>query len=300
MKVLTIDIGGTLTKYAIMDENFNMTDKNHIMTPDDNFENFINTINEIYQNYKDEVDGIAISIFGFVDNESGVIKGGGKTEFLINKNLLVTLEKLCNTKVSIENDGKCAAKAEYHNGVLKGCKNAAVFVIGTGVGGGLIINGEIVKGIHHTAGEYSFMSCAYNRFDGPDCFVGYNCSTRGLLDTYQKIKNSNEEIDGIKFFSLLDKDTDAQKVFDDFTKKIAIQIYNLFWLLDIEKIAIGGGISAQEKLIDKINEQFQSLINSNPLLTSLPVKELEILKAKYGNDANLIGAYLTYKEKFNL
>ena len=139
MKVMVFDVGGTGIKYSVMDEQLNRTDTGSTPTPADSQEHFLNTLREIYLPHKDEVDGIALSLPGFIDAEQGVVKGGGAPSLAYNVGTPVgpRLAEACGCRVWIENDGKAAAIAELERGVLKGCRNAAVFTIGTGVGGGL-------------------------------------------------------------------------------------------------------------------------------------------------------------------
>ena len=137
MKVMVFDVGGTGIKYSVMDEQLNRTDTGSTPTPADSQEHFLNTLREIYLPHKDEVDGIALSLPGFIDAEQGVVKGGGAPSLAYNVGTPVgpRLAEVCGCRVWIENDGKAAAIAELERGVLKGCRNAAVFIIGTGVGG---------------------------------------------------------------------------------------------------------------------------------------------------------------------
>lgn len=138
MKVMVFDVGGTEIKYSVMDEQLNRTDTGSTPTPADSQEHFLNTLREIYLPHKDEVDGIALSLPGFIDAEQGVVKGGGALSLAYNVGTPVgpRLAEACGCRVWIENDGKAAAIAELERGALKGCRNAAVFIIGTGVGGG--------------------------------------------------------------------------------------------------------------------------------------------------------------------
>ncbi|MBQ4020283.1 MAG: ROK family protein [Erysipelotrichaceae bacterium] len=297
MKLLVFDIGGTEIKYSIMDETLSMEHSGHVPTPIDSFESFSKIICDIYQEYKEEIEGIAMSILGFVDSKNGVIKGGGLLRYNWQRPLRDELSRLCGCKVVMENDGKAAVKAEYRKGSLIGTQNAAVFVVGTGVGGGLVVNGQLLRGIHETAGEFSFISSDLEKFNGPDSFVGYTCSTRSLLDEYKKLSQSEEAIDGRQLFERLSSDKAAKEALDHLGMRIAKQIYNLYWILDLEKVAIGGGISAQPALIEAINTQFKKLIEGHPMAKYLPIKDLQIVKARYGNEANQIGAFLTYLEQ---
>ena len=144
MKVMVFDVGGTEIKYSVMDDTMNYYESGSVPTPSDSQEHFLETMAEIYRPHRDEVDGIALSLPGFIDAEHGVVKGGGAPSIVYNIGTPVgpRLAEKCGCKVWIENDGKAAAIAELQRGVLKGCSNAAVFIIGTGVGGGLIVNGQ--------------------------------------------------------------------------------------------------------------------------------------------------------------
>ena len=117
------------------------------------------------------------------------------------------------------------------------------------------------------------------------------------MDEYKKLSQSEEAIDGRQLFDRLSTDKAAKEALDHLGLRIAKQIYNLYWILDLEKVAIGGGISAQPALIEAINTQFKKLIEGHPMAKYLPIKDLQIVKARYGNEANQIGAFLTYLEQ---
>ena len=84
MKVMVFDVGGTGIKYSVMDEQLNRTDTGSTPTPADSQEHFLNTLREIYLPHKDEVDGIALSLPGFIDAEQGVVRGGGAPSLAYN------------------------------------------------------------------------------------------------------------------------------------------------------------------------------------------------------------------------
>lgn len=84
MKVMVFDVGGTGIKYSVMDEQLNRTDTGSTPTPADSQEHFLNTLREIYLPHKGEVDGIALSLPGFIDAEQGVVKGGGAPSLAYN------------------------------------------------------------------------------------------------------------------------------------------------------------------------------------------------------------------------
>ncbi|MBQ6560683.1 MAG: ROK family protein [Erysipelotrichaceae bacterium] len=298
MKLLTFDVGGTEIKYAIIENAINISEKGYVPTPLDSFEHFVDVVKEIYEPYKEKVEGIAMCLPGAVDVEKGHCDKCGSMKYPHSIEVGRLLSEACGCKVILENDGKAAALAEYEYGSIKGCQNATVFVIGTAIGGGLIIDHHIVRGPTFMAGEFSFVNTDASHYEDPSQIIGSCCSTSYLLQRYQKLSGTKETIDGRKFFELLPDDENAQIALDELCNNIAIQIYNLYWLLDLEKVAIGGGISRQPVLVEKIKEKFaevQSKAMTTRFNSTLP---LEVVPCRFSNDANLIGAYITY-ETFN-
>ena len=289
------DVGGTEIKHAVVEDALTISEKGTASTPAD-FESFLNTIKEISDRYRDETEGIAMSMPGPVDVKSGIIEHCSAMKYRHDREVGRLLKERCEKKIVFENDGKAAAIAEHRHGALKGCRNAAVFLIGTGIGGGLIIDGKIVRGIHNTAGEFSFINTEASSYADFSKILGNSCSTTFLLDTYQKKRNSLDRIGGREFFRRLTDDPIAQLALNELCTNIAVQINNLYWLLDLEKVAIGGGISRQLVLIERIREKSKDVAeNSMTGKLGMPM-QFEIVPCRFGNDANLIGAFETYLE----
>ena len=251
-----------------------------------------------------DAEGIAISMPGMIDSDKGYCRTGGMLVYNQDKYAAHQISELCRCPVHIDNDGKCAAWAEYTVGSLAGCQNAAAFIIGTGVGGGLIIDGKLVRGKHFSAGEFSFVGRSLNEWGTLKGFVGHSDATTGLLELMREAKQipAEEPLDGRKAFEWINAgDPVACEVLDRFTYSIAFEIFNLQMLLDIERIAIGGGISGQDILLTNIQKNYRKLILEDAYyeMKGLVEPNCEIVKCKYGNEANQIGAfqsYLTWKE----
>lgn len=294
MEYLVLDIGGSAIKYAVMDEKTNFILKDKVPTPRDNMDSFIKVISDLYNKYKDRIEGIAISMPGVIDSKTGYAYSGGALDYIDNINIAELLKKYCNTRITVENDGKCAVKAEYWVGSLKGCENAAAIVLGTGIGGGIISNGKILKGNHFSAGEFSFIKTEIEDSDGQDnswyAKNGYNT----LCSEFAAKKNIDaSEIDGVKFFEYANnKDTQALEVLDKYCSNLCVEIFNLQTVLDCEKISIGGGISAQPILFEYIKKNMDELYEKFGF--TCPIVMAEIVPSKYRNDSNLIGALYTY------
>ena len=296
MKLLTFDVGGTEIKYAVIEDALSISNKGHIPTPMDSFESFSDVIYGIYQQFKDDVEGIAMSLPGFIDVKNGRCNGGGALVYNHGTDVGRLLSEKCGCKVVLENDGKAAVQAEYEYGSLKGCTNAAVVVIGTAVGGGLVINKEIVRGPHFAAGEFSFINTEASNYQLTENILGVKCSAKYLLELYQIRSGNEERIDGREFFKRYPNDRIAQEVLDEVCTNIAVQIYNLYALLDLEKVAIGGGISRQPIVTEKIQEKFEEVKRKSAAGLFGFDMQVEIVPCLFSNDANLIGSYITYSK----
>ena len=292
MKYLVLDIGGSAIKYALMTKEVEFIEKGSKPTPLDNIENFVEAVGEIYDIYKDDIEGIAISMPGVLDSDNGYAYTGGALIYNNGKEIIKILQERCPTKITIENDGKCAALAEVWKGSLKEYEDGVVIVLGTGVGGGIVKNKKIHKGKNFFAGEFSFIATNVNDADGMENCWGSISGSKALIDAAAKAKNINpEELNGYKVFEYANNsDEEILKVLDDFTYKLAIQIFNLQCILDSEIVAIGGGISSQDILIEYI----QKNVDKYHKTFQFDVPKPNVVRCEFRNDSNLIGALYNF------
>jgi len=292
MKYLVLDIGGSAIKYALMTEELEFIEKGKKPTPRDNIENFIEVVGEIYDEYKDDIEGMAISMPGVLDSEKGYTYTGGSLTYNNGKEIVKILQERCPTKITIENDGKCAALAEVWKGSLKDYDDGIVIVLGTGVGGGIVRDKKIYKGKNFFAGEFSFISTNVNDTEGVKNWWGFISGSQELIGNAAKVKNIPvEELDGYTVFEYANnKDEEILKVLDDFTYKLVVQIFNLQCILDPEVLAIGGGISSQDILIEYIQKNVDKYHKS----LKLDVPKPNVVRCEFRNDSNLIGALYNF------
>lgn len=288
--ILGIDIGGTHIKVGFVD-NEKVTTKDKLPTAQ-NLEEFCQQIKKIINDYLkiNSFTKIAFSVPGSVD-ESGTVFYGGAVSYLngINlKALIADIEGLENLEVVVENDAKAATLGEMTFGNLRGIKNGAVIILGTGVGTGICIDEQLYKGSHNQAGEVSFW-IRERAIYGADSFVGMGLSAVKLINSLAK--QLQVENDGPLVFSALKSSTDkeAAQLFSSYCEGVAILCFNLQLILDLEKVVIGGGISQQPLLIEKIEEAYQKLFTTAPIIKDT-LQPIVIEAAKFKADANLIGA----------
>lgn len=209
-------------------------------------------------------------------------------------------EEVLEAPVTIANDGKCAAASEAWIGALSDVENGMVIVLGTGVGGGIVLGGQVYMGSHFSAGEFSMLvsdhdqMCNGYTFDphSPMPFWVDDISAYRLVGRYCEEKGlSSEEAkkqSGVQFFSAVDRgETEACKVLEQFAGHMAVGIYSLQSVLDIERVAIGGGISGASALLPAVRRAAEEQFAKFPFFPALMP---EIVSCRFGNDANLIGA----------
>lgn len=293
MNILTFDIGGTSIKYGIITRDGDIIEKDSFPTPLDNKEEFYGKIKTIFDRYKDRVEGVALSSPGVVDSKEGLIKLIYAIPFLQGVNVKKDLETLLGTKVTIENDGKCAALAEVWQGSGNNYNDIAFIVIGTGIGGAIVKNKEIHHGNNLACGELGMMLL-------PNKNGGYHswsklASTINLVHQVEdRLSLERGSLDGERVF-LMEEEGDevCREEIDNFYRNIALGIYNLQFSFDPESVIIGGGISKRADLCQKIKEKLNELNNEFGSLGD----KLDILPCKFSNDANMLGAVYHYLEE---
>ena len=285
---LVIDIGGTFIKYALMDPAGTIIVKRQKPTPTTNLSVFKEVIFSIIEDHDlKELKGIAFSCPGTIDVNKGTIYHGGLLPFLHEVNLVKLVKERYGIDVAIENDAKCAALAELWLGSVKEARDSVVLVLGSGVGGGIIIDGKLHRGIHLSAGEVSYVMNEVNSQTRVGKFIGSECSAVQMVNRIAEVKKMKDPANGEAVFDFInghDKETNA--IFDEYCIQLGALILNLQYILDPEIIAIGGGISAQPVILERIEWAINELKKKNPIHNATP----KVVTCKFRNDANLYGA----------
>ncbi len=295
---LVYDIGGTFIKYALMDEEADIIEQGKVLSPTDSLDGLLEALKEAAAPYSEKIRGAAVSMPGRINTKEGIAYTGGAFRFIHDTPMGKYLADILGVPVTIGNDGKCAANAEAWNGALCDVDNGAVIVLGTGTGGGIMLNRKIWMGTTGGGGELShlvadmdeFSDGSFNMTNWHPIWAGHASAT-GLVGNYAVKKGESfmsNSYDGIKVFEAYDAgDPDAKEALDYFGRVVAAGIYSLQSVLDLQKIAIGGGISARKEVTDIIREKTAFVFSQFP---SVPFMTPEIVTCRYGNDANLIGA----------
>lgn len=292
-KFICIDIGGTSIKYGILRETGIIIEKGNMDTDalkeggQGIFEKIKYIISKYLKNY--EVEGICISTAGMVDPKDGKILFAlehlipGYTGMEIKKEV----EKEFNIRCEVENDVNCAGLGEMWLGAGKGASSSVCLTIGTGIGGCIIINNELIHGFSNSAGEIGYM-----KINGED-FQNV-ASTTSLVKRVTRLKNIAEEnINGKMIFDMAkNKDQDCLKEIDYMIKSLAIGIANLSYIINPEVIILGGGIMAQEQFL---KPKIEEALRKELIKTIYENTRIEF--AKRQNDAGMIGALYNFLNK---
>lgn len=292
---LVLDIGGTFIKYAIMDDKAQFIEQGKVPSGTHTEQETLDSLALVRDAVADyDYEGVAISMPGRIDTDKGIAHTGGAYQWLHDYPAAEKYGAIFGKPCTIANDGKCAASAENWIGALSDVNSGAVLVLGTGIGGGIVINRQVWMGATGGAGE---LSAFITDHEGVKNGLGWgnigimwaaHISAGSITSKYGAIKGI-EKADGIMLFDAYDAgDPVAVDVLKTFGEEAAAGIASLQSVLDLERYAIGGGISARPETTQIIKDAVDALFD--PYVDFLPYGKPEIVTCKFGNEANLIGA----------
>lgn len=288
---LGIDIGGTTAKYAYITEKGEIIDRGSFATGHAvSKEVFLDSILRIADKaIQKNVDGIGICSLGIVNSDTGQIIGGVQNMPYLNgmnfKKLFA--ERYPGIPVHVCNDVKSVARGEQWVGAASGCNNFFCVALGTGLGGAVVINSQLVEGANYRAGEICYMDYKNDR----DYLEKYT-STKYMMDLAAK-ELGIEAINGFEFFQKVqEKNHICLNILNQWIHNISKFVANIIVILDVEKIIIGGGISNEKDiLIPLITEAVEQMLPPEFRNQTL------IVAAKCANDAGMLGAVSAFVHK---
>ena len=302
--IIGIDIGGTKISAGVVDSSGNLIDSSKCSTPAEGGKDLISSVVNLVKelNKKYEIKGIGISIAALISSDYGTIVGAPNIANLSKLNFANEIKEEFKLPIIIENDANAAMWAEFKFGSAKGLNPVMFFIIGTGVGGGLVIDGKLFKGANGIGAEFGHMCVVPN---GLLC----GCGAKGCIEQYASggalIRYANEALlanpdkseevlsfgEGKLSGTALTKAAKAgnELALAAFSKQadwlgLACASYSL--IIDPQAIIIGGGVvDAGELFLAPVRAAMRKYM---PFAEShVPPK---IIAAKFGNDAGLIGA----------
>jgi len=307
---LGIDLGGTNIAVGVVDSDFNIIGEASIPTgvpdtPEHIADRMAQASRAAVENAgvsMDDIGSVGIGSPGSVDPHKGIVQNAFNLDF-VNTPLRQLLGERLNKPVYLENDANAAAYGEVMAGAAKGCENVVVITLGTGVGGGILVNGKIITGSSYCGGELGHMGMVY---DGEPCSCGRKgcveayCSATALIRQtkrkmqetpdslmWQVVGGDIEKVNGRTSFDAMEKgDKAAKEVVDQYIRYLGFAVCSIINLLQPEMLLIGGGISKQgEVLLAPIREMMLK-----ETFCKEPERNTILAAATLGNNAGIIGA----------
>ena len=286
---LGIDVGGTKIYSAVIDEQGQILGEIEKHSTPKTFDEIKATFSEIIKKHEKDVDVIAFSTCGAVNNENtGIV---GSTGNIAKEYPTLDFQSLSTKPVFVENDANCAAWAEYRIGASKGTKVSVMITLGTGVGGGIIINDKLLKGQNGAAGEMHFKmrldrhrKCTCGSWD---CFEIY-ASGKGLKITAEEMLNNKDVTTYDIVEGAQNGDKKMQEVLNKWQDDITDGLIGLANIFDPDCIVLSGSMA---EFVDTEKIEY----NVNKEICTTPTK---IKKAQAGNYSGMIGAALLGLAKY--
>lgn len=300
-----VDLGGTNIVAGVVNENYEIISKASVKTnlprPEQEIAADIIKVSkqavEIAGITMDQIEWVGMGTPGIANSETGIIEYSNNLGF-VNTPMVKYLEEGLGKPAFIENDANAAAYGEYVAGAAKGAKNAVCITLGTGVGGGIIIDGKIYCGSNFGGAEIGHTVISV---DGPQCTCGrkgcfevYSSATGLIRMTKEAIAENpdsmmaaEEKISGRTAFDYMRKgDKAAKGVVDKYIKYLAAGITNTINIFQPDVLCIGGGVCNEG---DPLLLPMKEIVARENYTRNSP-KNAEIVIAKLGNDAGIIGA----------
>jgi fructokinase len=286
-----MDLGGTKLEGIVLDAQGKELFRKRIETQRElGYRHILNRIKELHSelaaHIRNEPHTFGIGAPGVVSPRTGLMKNSN-TVCMIGQPVKTDLENLLRRKIEIQNDANCFAMAEALHGAGRGKKLVFGVIMGTGCGGGIVHNGEVIVGRQAIAGEWGHMSI---NPDGPLCY----CGQRGCVESYVSGGGLEaryaEQFGAKKSFREIEKEFYAGEVqavefMKIFFRNFGRAIANLIDVLDPDVIVLGGGVSKFDALYTEGVAQVAKFVFSDSL-------ETPIVKNQLGDSAGVIGAAL--------
>ena len=303
---LGIDIGGTAVKFGLVNgEGVMVSEVSEYSVKFDNYETpiietVVKSVKEFMsKNNKNffDINGIGVSATGGINSKLGIVEGSaGHIKNWEGTNIKKRLEAEFGMNTAVLNDANAAALGEMWKGAAKGRENVVVMTIGTGVGGGIIVDSKILLGSKGFAGEIGHIPV---NVDGEEC----SCGNTGCIEHYgstsalvRNIKNAvisgeiiginEDEIDGRLIFKQVSAGNKVViKYVDEWINYISAALVGLVHIFNPEMVILGGGVSKQKEFfVDKVRDKVLHSVMDNF------AQSLSIEAAELGNNAGIIGA----------
>jgi fructokinase len=289
---LGIDLGGTKTEVVLLDENLQQVFRKRADTPAHDYKAILDLISDLVGEARSAVSdrvSVGIGTPGALSPGSGMLRNSN-TLCLNGKPLQADLEKRLNCAIKLQNDANCFTLSEARNGAGQGFRTVFGVILGTGAGGGLVVNGQLLSGPNAIAGEWGHNPLPWlNQSDGlPECY----CGKRGCIETYVSgnglasnflcrtgLALSSEKI----VQAAAQGDKNCIEAMTRYYDQLARSLAHVINIIDPDVIVLGGGMSKIDEIYRQLPDRLQSWVFSEILVTP-------ILPPRHGDASGVFGA----------
>ena len=295
MNCLSFDVGGSTVKYGVIDESFEVLEKDKIPTPE-NEERFIDSLSNIIQDNLSNISKVSVAMPGYVNSADNKYLYGPHLQFDIDFSKLLNFT---DYEFHLDNDGNVAAYCEYFLNYKDKYSNLIMLTFGTGVGGGIISDGRLLRG-RGNAGEIGHMLTSNDReIEGDsgkkgsfELSVAASVWTRKCAELAQKNQDTElakifatKNVGSVLFDNRLNLTESEAAVRDEIIQNISNGLLSLFEIFDNEAFVLGGTMSSEpfdllELIQNDIKNRYKFPFRNFP----------EIFIASHGEDSGIIGA----------
>ena len=289
-----IDLGATKIEYVLLDNNNKEVVRERISTPNNYNDTLLLIINIVRDLEKKNNNKLTLGIChpGATDKTTGLIKNAHNSQWLNNRNIVKDLKKTLNNNIYSENDANCFCLSEANDGSASHYETVFGIILGSGCGGGFVINKKIISGSNGLGGEWSLNQMP--EADNPNLKFEKKLNFSNRIEGYLSGKSieKNYEIQFKKkltakeiFTNYRNKEKSACNFVNDYKNKLARSLVVIITTLDPDAIVFGGGLSNEIDFLEEIKKITSNLINEPNLKTVF-------LKPLYGDASGVRGAAL--------
>jgi len=294
-----VDLGGTKIEAIALDHSGEILARRRVATPSHDYGEIVRAIAALVHDLERETDRrgtVGVGGPGSVSTHTGLVKGSN-TAVVNGKPLDADLSKALQRPVRVENDANCFALSEAVDGAGKGARVIFGVILGTGVGGGVVIDGKIHGGRNRIAGEWGHTPLPWmtpGEYPGRRCFCGHNGCIETFLSgpalAHDYLARSGEKSKGAEIVARAEKgEAAALATLDAYQDRLARALAMLIDILDPDVIALGGGVSN----VARIYEGLTTRVAAHAFTDALDTK---ILRNVHGDSGGVRGAAWLWRD----
>ena len=292
MTQIGIDFGGTKIEAAVLDKDGAFLTRQRVATPD-NYDAALKTVVDLVAQVERETGkarSIGIGVPGSISPRTGVMRNANTT-YLNGSSFQKDLEQALGRAIRLDNDANCLALSEAKDGAAAGARVTFAIIIGTGCGGGVVVDGKLISGANGIAGEWGHIPLPWahdEELQAPECWCGlFGClekwiSGTGFRDDYQRRSGQRPKGDEIVALAR-NGDAAAQAALDAYVDRLGRGMAVIANILDPDCFVLGGGMSNVTELYDRLKPVIDRYTFSDAW-------DAKIVPAKWGDSSGVRGA----------